>query len=178
MSDDIIRAASTITGLTDLTTIRSYGTRSQDMGHTDQAVIPPLRRRRLTNQTIGNLSNIPTIPSQHQLLQSQTLLSINDQLQQLQQISHIQQQQLNPNAQLLTSNRNGNGNNQQRHVQFANNVSNRDSTGNSNLPDHYHSLSIDENQDALAGDIDSKGDELDNNNTLTDSERNSINFRS
>ena len=90
MSDDIIRAASTITGLTDLSTIRSYGTRSQDMSHTDQAVIPPNRRRRLTNQTIDNLSNILPIPTPQTQSQSQTLLSINDQLQQLQQINGVQ----------------------------------------------------------------------------------------
>ena len=141
-SDDIIKAASTITGLTDLSTIHSYGTRSQDLGPTDQAVIPPNRRRRLTNQTIDNLSNIPTIPTSQAQSQSQTLLSINDQLQQLQNLSGMQQQ-LIPTAQHSASTANNrNPNNQQQHLQFLNEFSNRDSTGNSNIPDHFQSLSI------------------------------------
>ena len=180
VSDDIIRAASTITGLTDLSTIRSYGTTSQDMSHTDQAVIPPNRRRRLATQTIDNLSTIPTLPtSQTQTQsQSQTLLSINDQLQQLQQLSGMQQS-LNPTAQQIAStNHNHNRNNPQQHLQFLNELSNRDSTGNSNIPDHFQPLLIDENQDALAGNTDAKMNELDQHNTLTDSQRHGITHKS
>ena len=167
--DDIIRAASTITGLTDISTIRSYGTRSQDLGPTDQAVIPPHRRRRLTNQTIDNLSNIAAIPTPQTQSQSQTLLSINDQLQQLQQISDVSQQFV-PTADQIASTTNNNNNRQQR-LQFLNQYSNRDSTGNSNIPHHMQSLSINDNQDALAGNTDAKMNEVDQHNTLTDSGR-------
>ena len=109
----------------------------------------------MTNQTIGNLSNIPEAPIQHPSSQSQTLLSIHDQLQQLQQISQIQQQPFDLHSQQLashTTNRNRNVNHQLQQLQLRTDLSNRDSTGNSNIPDHFQPLSIDSNQDALAGD--------------------------
>ena len=57
-------------------------------------------------------------------------------------------------------------------MQFLNEYSNRDSTGNSNTPDHVQLLSIDENQDALAGNSEAKMNELNQRGTLTDSGHN------